>query len=357
MTWLSEKHVQLHDPLREASQGLLQRSPEEHVGHQREAHTSSCMKETRWNTTSCGHVQGGNGRKVKYLEHVRRARAVNKDLSLMNQQAKLIAWRDFHPSNFACQEAALFQARHNGIRGGYFACKKKERGSADHTGLHGDSRGLKVYQTRSFDCLQRIPASVSRSHAYTCLPLALLCSCGFFSAWHLECQDNSTNQVWLIAKTNMAMAMQHHHFLFGDTSSNGVFSQCHVSFLGEGTYQKTTPFKKPSLLRCKNPEVSSHSFGRERLGDGFSSNTEVVGPSVRPGWQPTSFCDDKRHFFGTTFCFPKSFFNINLCEIFARQGLRDAERLLPVVQLNCMERNRRTVLLHRSNSTWMSILY
>lgn len=47
MTWLSEKHVQLHDPLREASQGLLQRSPEEHVGHQREAHTSSCMKETR----------------------------------------------------------------------------------------------------------------------------------------------------------------------------------------------------------------------------------------------------------------------------------------------------------------------
>lgn len=85
MTWLSEKHVHLHDPLREASQGLLQRSPEEHVGHQREAHTSSCMKETN------GHVQGGNGRKVKYLEHVRRARAVNKDLSLMNQQAKLIA--------------------------------------------------------------------------------------------------------------------------------------------------------------------------------------------------------------------------------------------------------------------------
>ena len=121
-------------------------------------------------------------------------------------------------------------------------------------------------------------------------------------------------------------------------------------FWGRVHIKKATPKDSP-VVALQLPEVSSNSFGRERLGAGFSSNTEVVGRDCRRGWQPTSFCDDKRHFFGTTFCFPKSFFNINLCEIFARQGLRDAERLLPVVQLNCMERNRRTVLLHRSNST------
>ena len=62
MKWLSEQHVQQYNSLREVPQGLLQRSPEQHVRHQREAHTSSCIKETS------GHVKAG--REGEYLEHV-----------------------------------------------------------------------------------------------------------------------------------------------------------------------------------------------------------------------------------------------------------------------------------------------
>lgn len=136
------------------------------------------------------------------------------------------------------------------------------------------------------------------------------------------------------------------------TSSNGVFSQCHVSFWGGYISKKATPKDSPVVALC--------NFLRSQATRLDESVSEMVShPTPRSSGRSATTglaadimtCDEKRHFFGTTFCFPKSFFNINLCEIFARQGLRDAERLLPVVQLNCMERNRRTVLLHRSNST------
>ena len=58
-----------------------------------------------------------------------------------------------------------------------------------------------------------------------------------------------------------------------------VFFSSVMLVLGEGyiSKKKPLPLRSPVCCALQLPEVSSNSVGRERLGDGFSSNTEVVG--------------------------------------------------------------------------------
>ena len=109
----------------------------------------------------------------------------------------------------------------------------RERGSADHTELHGDSRGLKVYQKESNKVFLFFAENSCVCVEEPCI--YMLTSCAPMLVWLLLCMTLRMSRQFhqssmILPKTNMAMAMQHHHFLFGDLRYifKSWFFQCQI---------------------------------------------------------------------------------------------------------------------------------